>query len=461
MVTDFEQSVYDACPVFIQNILCSIMGFFNERKRYGQHFKRFYLFLKESEIYCRKELELYQLEQLKLLLKDCYKYVPYYKQLFDRIDFDVDSVQNVKDIKAIPYMDKNTAINNRERLISTKYPKRALVLEKTSGTTGECLQFYISKQALQREYAFVWARRRPHAYKGDRYASFRGNMPVPLNRHKPPFWRENRYSNQTLFSLYHMKDDFLKYYVEKLNDDDYIYYQGFPSCLYILGEFIIRNRLRIKNPPACIFTSSEMLYPWQRQVIEDAFQSVVYDSYGMTELTTLLTQCKYGNYHINYEYGITEFQEIYKDEQGDRWYEMISTGFLNDAFPLLRYRTDDYVVMDDSVNMCMCKRPGPVIKHIQGRMDDIVLTPDGRKIGFLDFMCHDDLNIKEVQLVQKQIDKIDVYIVKKDGYTAIHQDKLLRRIRAELGGEIEYDLIYADSIPRLPNGKFKLIVSEL
>ena len=58
--------------------------------------------------------------------------------------------------------------------------------------------------------------------------------------------------------------------------------------------------------------------------------------------------------------------------------EIVATGLLNDAMPLIRYRVGDYAAW--AVNeKCPCGNSNPVIKNLEGRLDDYLLTSDGRK----------------------------------------------------------------------------------
>ena len=69
------------------------------------------------------------------------------------------------------------------------------------------------------------------------------------------------------------------------------------------------------------------------------------------------------------------------------------TGFANDATPFIRYRIGD--VGTRSKRPCSCGRPGEVFLDVDGRIEDYVVTPDGRWIGRMDHVFKEQLEIAE------------------------------------------------------------------
>ena len=57
--------------------------------------------------------------------------------------------------------------------------------------------------------------------------------------------------------------------------------EGYPSSLYTLALLLSDAGLKLEIPVA--FTSSETLLPYQREKIEQQFNTQIFDLYGMTE----------------------------------------------------------------------------------------------------------------------------------------------------------------------------------
>lgn len=461
LYNDATKKIYPKLPLFLKNICASIADIHNEHLRYGKIFEKYYSFLKKSENFSLSELIIYQNEELKCLIKHCYENVPYYIELFREMGITPDDINSVEDLKKLPILTKETVIKNREKIFATNYKKSDTIPIHTSGSSGKRLNFWVSKEAWQKEYAFVWARRYIGFARNEKILNFsNSNILMPLKQTKPPFWVKSYFSKQVIFSQYHINNKNLKEYVKALNDLEYEYIIGFASTIYILANYIYENNIKLNKYPNKIFTSSATIFDYQRILIEQVFNCKIFDSYGSTELASLLTQCKYGKYHINYEYGITELKEINR-ENDEIQYEIISTGFLNKAFPLLRYKIGDYVSIKKEQMECKCGNVGPTIERINGRVEDIIITPSGNKIGQLAYIYYDTPNIKEGQIIQEKLDELTIKIVKRETYSKLDEDRLLNKLKNRLGDEFKYNLVYIDKIPRDLSGKFRGVISKL
>src|SRR5690606_16808615 len=145
---------------------------------------------------------------------------------------------------------------------------------------------------------------------------------------------------------------------------------------------------------------------FQRAIIKEAFHCPVINTYGMSELVCGASECEKGSMHLWPEAGILEVME---DDQDcviptPKTGRFISTGFLNFDMPLIRYETGDRGSLKSGT--CDCGRNLPMINEIVGRMDDVVITPDGRKIGRLDPIFKVDIPIIEAQIIQEKMDTI-------------------------------------------------------
>ena len=99
-------------------------------------------------------------------------------------------------------------MENRDKLYpNAGNPRMWYSLGKTSGTTGTPLSVFRSSKSVLIENAFIrrhweWGGFR----QGMRRATLRGEMVVPLDRSRPPFWFRNRYNNQLLISSRHLRE---------------------------------------------------------------------------------------------------------------------------------------------------------------------------------------------------------------------------------------------------------------
>jgi phenylacetate-CoA ligase len=170
-----------------------------------------------------------------------------------------------------------------------------------------------------------------------------------------------------------------------------------------------------------------------------------------------MTECAEGHLHLDMEFGIAEVEttaETADYETGP----LLVTGLSKHATPMFRYRIGD--VGTRLKRPCACGRAGDVYLDVDGRVEDYVLTPDGRLVGRLDHIFKQQLDVAEAQILQNRQDLIEVLIVPRSTYSASSAKSLMREIRARLGDEIQIQIQVRDGIPREANGKFRAVKSK-
>ena len=293
------------------------------------------------------------------------------------------------------------------------YPGSGRIVEiHTSGTTGSPLTIYLRSEALEKNYAFFarsleWAGVAP----GQKSATFAGRVIMSAKQVEPPFWRKNWVMRNTLFSSYHISERNLPAYVDELNNIQPIFIDSYPSAIFSVGRFLLDRSIEVGIAPKAIITSSETLLDNQREIIEKAFHSRVFDQYGSAEMVGFINQCEKGSYHINPEYGIVEIiKEDGEPAKDGEPGELVCTGFVNSTMPLIRYKTGDSAIACETY-ACV-EEHLPLVKSILGRTDDFIVTRDGRFIGRLDPVFKSlSAGIKEAQIIQEDYDRIVVKIV--------------------------------------------------
>jgi phenylacetate-CoA ligase len=143
-------------------------------------------------------------------------------------------------------------------------------------------------------------------------------------------------------------------------------------------------------------------------------------------------------------------------------YEIVSTSFINRAMPLLRYRTGDIAVdpfgWDDT---CACGMRGPGCKQIIGRIDDLFITPDGRRIGRLDHVFKGIRHVTAAQIIQHSVTRTEIKIIRAPQYTTEDEVMIRRHFLERVGDTAELTFSYTDTIPRTTRGKFRAVVSHV
>jgi len=455
------QFAYDHAPDFLRDQAITLYSRRRGKLKFGPRFHEYLTDLDRTQRYSAEELRLLQDEKVRRLVHYAAVHVPYYTDLLRRLGIAPRDIRGASDLSRLPVLTKQDVQEHGRDLRSTLYRDQRLVeVFHTSGTTGKPLDVAVSLDYLQMEKAFTWLHRSWGGIAvGDRTAAFVGFPVVPFHKRRPPFWAHDRSENRTLFSLHHMMPGNMPAYAEALVRLSPRLIYGYPTAIYLMALHLVNSDNQTVRPQA-VFTASESLLPHHRAVIEQAFACRVFDWYGATEMTANIVQCEHGTYHVKSEYGVVEFlrpdgSTAGPGEQGI----IVATGLNNMAMPLIRYRLGDTAVPRGGT--CACGRAGILVERIVGRLEDVVVTPDGRWISRLDFVFKSLPGVAEAQIVQEEIGSLRVRIVRREGYGEIEESRVLRNLRVRLGDDIKIRFEYPDRIPRTRGGKFRYVVSKV
>jgi phenylacetate-CoA ligase len=453
-------ATYERLPIVAQNLACTFAGWQRERARFTPYFHRVLEEWERSVQAPVAALHAIQRERLDRLIRSAREHTRFWRDLPPPSPARDPEESLARTLASIPPLDKATYRDHAEEFIASDIPSRRLRKGKTSGTTGTALPLWYTPEALAEEYATVWRHRRASGVAfGDPHLTFGGQLVVPLAQRRLPFWRTNYWGRQVLFSLYHMTGENLPAYVDAIHALPARYVQGYPSSLHLVGRALLDAGRPL--PPgrlAGVFTSSESLLAFHRDVIERAFGAPVRDRYGTSEFAVSMTACPANRLHVDMEFCVVEVEA---DEETDEWVRgpLLVTGLGNDATPFLRYRIGD--VGTRSKRLCRCGRPGDVFLDVDGRIEDYVVTPDGRWVGRLDHIFKEQLDVAEAQILQETPAAIEVLVVPRPSWNEAAERGLLKEIRSRLGDEIRVDLRFTEEIPREPNGKFRAVKSKI
>lgn len=210
-------------------------------------------------------------------------------------------------------------------------------------------------------------------------------------------------------------------------------------------------------------SNAEPFYGFQREAIAAVFQCPVRDTYGQAEIVCGASECPSGSLHLWPEVGMTEWMRDEADEpvSAGQAGRMICTAFLNPEMPLIRYEGGDRSTLAEAGSRCGCGRGLPLIRSLEGRTFDLMLTPDGVPLGVLDTIFHAGLPMREAQIVQESLSRFRINVVPTPGFGGKHREDLVRGIRDRVGDSVEVVVETVDSIARTPAGKFQIQVSLL
>ena len=456
---------YDISPVTFQNWLLTGYSAILDKERYGGKFDAFRRLMAEAQWRSRSELKELQDEKLRLIIKHAYETVPYYRRLFEERKLTADDIKTQEDLHKLPLLTREDIKSHFGELISTAFNPKKLKYGHTSGTTGSPLEIgydadiiYATYAVLDRQYDWAGCRL---ARNGDRIAVVRGNVIVPLSKKEPPFWRYNRVHNQLLLSSFHLSRENLVYYFKEISKFQSAVFDGYPSTLYVLAKFL-KNSGR-KYPAKAVISSSETLYDFQRETIEESFQCRIFDYYALAERVVFAAECeRHEGHHLAMEYGISEIlNEKNEPLPEGKMGKLVGTTLHNLGMPLIRYVTNDMTSIRE--HSCSCGRGLEVMDDVTTKAEDTLTLKDGRLIS-PSVLTHPfkPLNsVEESQIIQKEYDRILINIVPRKDYSEADTQHLIREMKSRLGEEVRIDIQMVDRLDRTKSGKFRWVISEV
>ena len=186
---------------------------------------------------------------------------------------------------------------------------------------------------------------------------------------------------------------------------------GYAGAIYEWARLIGNTRDPVPNL-SVIIVSAETLHEEWRAVIESCFKVPVYNRYGGRDIHFIAQECPYRKgLHINSETALVEIVKDGRQVPPGEVGEIVVTRLDNFAMPFIRYRSGDLGVMAQSA--CGCGRSLPLLEKVEGRLQDAIVTADGRIVSGLLFahMMKDCPEIKEFQIHQLAMNRLLIMVV--------------------------------------------------
>ena len=411
----------------------------------------------------RQELLDLQFKKLKELLIHSYQNTAYYKTLFDKSGFNPFKMKDFQDIEVIPVQTKQDIKNNFEAIKSSDFEKYKPRKHRTSGSTGEPFRLY--KSGLTHTYmrALNYAAWHQAGYNlGDRFATFSGGS---LFYGSVAFMQKVYTYLQNCVQLpsYHLDKEKFYLYLNKLEENKIKYIYGYASALYDFA-LTVKDRKMDFGFVKGLFTSSDMLYPRQRQFIEEVIGIKIIDIYGNPESGLLSYEC---SEHSGYHYGMLNSYVEITDERGNnlgvnKQGNVIVTSLNSHCFPLIRYDNGDIAALNEE--KCGCGRGLIKLNNLGGRSRDYIILKNGRNIhgAFFNHLksIYEAEWLYRYQIIQKSRDELIFQCLVNKSPSEKELAEIKREITIGTENLIKVETQVVDRLPISQMGKYKLISRE-
>ncbi|MEP2944621.1 MAG: phenylacetate--CoA ligase family protein [Lentilitoribacter sp.] len=292
--------------------------------------------------------------------------VPYYRDLFAKINFDLDKLQlDPKYLQDIPILTKDIILDQGARMLSSPLESQKFHDCKTGGSTGKSCHIYYDQEAADYSSAVtLYCRTRVGNSAHESEVHFACNLPdsgtsskmgkddyksIVMNRSNIFF---DQLDNASLGNIW-----------QKLVRRKPFMAHAHPSTMYALACYI-QERYDSQKAFEVFESSGELLEPYMRQAISSALNCQVVDRYGLAEFGV-----------IGYEFHGPEVGMQLLDSEGwaesvpmdgeDIHQQFVFTGFRNSLMPLIRYQTGDIAKVEEREN-------GFFMTNVTGRIHDMI-----------------------------------------------------------------------------------------
>jgi len=413
-----------------------------------------------SQWWNAERLAALQVERLRTLLHDVGSQVPYYRALFASHRFDPTEVRSVDDLRRLPFLTKTVIRNNTEAMKHAD--ARALARFSTGGSSGAPLIFFIGNERVSHDVAAKWRATRWWGVDiGDPEIVVWGS-PIELGAQDRVRRVRDRLMRTQLLPAFEMSQARLGEFVATIRRRRPKMLFGYPSALTHIAQYAEQRGVSMTDLGIRVaFVTSERLYDNQRATIARVFGCSVANGYGSRDAGFIAHECASGGMHITAEDIIVELVDSDGQAVSDGMPgEIVVTHLATRDFPFLRYRTGDVAVRDAA--LCPCGRGLPVLRDIQGRTTDFVVTADGAVMHGLAliYIVRDVPGVESFKVIQESRQRTVVLMVVDPSFDRARSGGIIASFKRRLGNSVDVEVQYVAHIEPEKSGKFRYIVSH-
>lgn len=395
-----------------------------------------------------------QNQRLRAIINHSYHNVPFYNNLFKSLGVKPKDIKTVKDLQKIPILTKENVIKNYPgEIIRKGVDIKQCHTRSTTGSTGIPLRIsFGSKDYCYHIALHVFVLFAQGLKLNDKYVTIFHKGKHLFNN---ILFKKLGLLNWENISIFKPVEEIIEA-LQKSNPD---VINSYPSILLLLSKEIEKRNISGINP-RFIRHGGESLTESSRNRIGKNFKSELYAQYGTEEFGAIAFECKArSGYHIVSDAVVIEIikdgETVAEGEEG----EIVVTCLYNYTMPLIRYKLGDIGTFTSE--KCACGRGFPLIKSIEGRSDDYLILPSGKKVSPRVINVLEDIpGVARYKTIQETKNKIVVNLIKGKGFSQKTIDQIKNHIKNGCNGEeIDIDVKLVKEIPQNRRGKARAVIS--
>lgn len=409
-----------------------------------------------------------QLARLREILVYSERHVPYYRRLFAEHGLRASDCRDLDYIRKIPLLDKETVRLHFDSLSSETAPPDS-DLFTSGGSTGEPLALRRERSYWDIERAFITRAWATVGYRpGDRILQLRGNVVNPTRLAQGIVWQIDWRSRVMRLSPYDLSTGRLPDICAAIARFRPRFIHAYPTSAVLLATLFESAGYDFPVKLQAVLLGSEPVFSHQRERLSAVFGCRVFSHYGQAECVALATEAGDSETcHIVPDYSLVErlrADGLAASRPGERA-EIVGTHFHVRAFPLIRYRTDDWVRLECGPSRTADFPGFAPLGPVLGRGQDVIVRKDGGFVALTAFSFGRHLrayrHIRAMQFEQQSPGELRFRVVRGEGFDAEDEAELLTEFARNGGDQIRVTLDYVDGIARTPSGKMRHLIQHL
>lgn len=393
----------------------------------------YYRKLSNTQYYEPEEIEKLQRSLLKKTLRHAYENNEFYREKWDESGFHPGEVEELEDVEKVPYTGREEITDNYPSPIMTD---ETIYSRSTSGSSGrDPLEVAWNEQAFDFSEAVYLRSLVEQGYSPLEKKAYYWYKDFDQKFYNKLFMRKERVSSEL------SREEQLEK-LEDLDLDTWYYYGG---ILYSLAKKALAED-EWDLDPDLIITHAEIMTEGMKKTIKEAFDAEVHDQYGTTEFNRMAWECEEGNYHLDSESILCEFEET---ELGK---ELVCTSLIKRGMPMIRYRMGD--IIEPKEGECDCGRGLSMIEPPEGRKANFIKDESPRQI----IKSVDRIKGLETFQIRFDGEKVDLLYTETASFKETHLEEAVENLEELL--ETEVDSVEREEIPRTDGGKRPMVVNE-
>ncbi len=416
---------------------------------------KYYEEFKKNYFLSLEELEELQLKKFRILFKHCKREVPFYDDMFTKLKLEVSDFNSLNDLEKIPILNKSDIKQNLSSFVP-RTNKGNYIIGSTGGSTGEPLKYRMNFECYSRGVALLYRGWSHAGYDiGDKLAVIAGSS---LIKDDAGTFKKiiDRILNENKFSSYGMSESDLLSYYEYLNKWKPFYIRGYASSLSYFASCIRDNEISMDFLKG-VFSTAEMLSVKQRELIEESFNTIVYNQYGLNDGGVSAYEDKLAQgMAIDTERSIlevvTEEGQRIEGKTGD----ILATSLYNYSFPFIRYNTGDTGIVEPWIkdNKMLRNR----LTNLGGRQTDYIVINDKIIGSPVLTVLMGKINSIRYQIIQQK-NSLLVMIEPNNLYNKNKEEKFIRNSLFSYVGKFDLQFDYSSQFV-LSSNKHKFIIND-